>query len=60
MLSYKGKKMCSIIIETDYLIKSSVRSLYYMKMENTNCIALIGLIHDGCGNIKTIIKDKGE
>ena len=60
VLSYKGKKMCSIIIETNYLIKSSVRSLYYMKMENTNCIALIGLIHDGCGNIKTIIKDKGE
>lgn len=59
-LTYEGKNICSIEFDAPFQIRKSLRSLYYLKAEEINCIAAKGVICDGKGRIKTKIEGEWQ
>lgn len=59
-LIYQGEKICSMRFDAPFHFSKSVRSLYYFKAEEINCIVLSGVIQNGLGCIETEIIVKGE
>ncbi len=59
-LIYHGETICFMKSDASFHTCRSVRSLYYLKAEEINCIVLSGLIQKGTGSIETEIIIKGE
>ena len=57
ILSYKGKKVCELISNGLVQIKKSIRSLYYLRKEEINCISIKGKKNHA---IITTIKVNGD
>lgn len=58
-LLFNGKIVCTMKFDAPFSIFKSLRSLYYLRSEEINCIVASGLIKAGQGLIKTRIMCKG-
>lgn len=59
-LVYHGEVICSMKCDAPFRIFRSVRSLYYLKTEEINCIVFSGLLQKGLGSIETEITVRRE